>query len=373
MDNIIKSLSREELVTIRVSHLFAQYGYSHYRMGKFETYDMYLENRAFLDNQQIITFTDGTGKLVALKPDVTMSIVKNLPADAKTRKLYYNENVFRMRAHGGEYHEIAQMGIEYIGAESCYAQAEVLLLAGESLGIISPDYILNINHMGFFSGIFDHLTLPQGGRGKILTALRSKNPHSLAQQLEDLDVPQQYRTPLIQMVSLGGNFADTLTQAKALCINTQMEEAWQELSHVYEALEGTEVQRHLGLDFSLINDDDYYSGINLRGFVPGLPRHVLGGGRYDKLVRRFGKPQCAMGFALVLGELSRMLADHAQYDVDALLLFDEGQSPALVVSAVRQLAEQGTVRAEMCCPEGYSPKKTYQLQSDGTVTEVTPC
>ncbi len=373
METMIESLNREELVTIRLSRLFSGYGYRRYRMGKFETYDMYQANKAFLDDQQIITFTDGTGKLMALKPDVTMSIVKNLPADVKSRKVYYSENVFRMRAHGGEYHEIAQMGVEYIGAESCYAQAEVLMLAAESLAVIAPDYILNVSHMGFISGIFENMSLPEGGRHQMLSALRGKNAHSLKMLTEQYHVPTCYSNPLLQMVSISGGLAETLERVKHLCVTPQMEGAWQELFNIYAALEGTEVQSHLGLDFSLINDDDYYNGINLKGFIPGLPRAVLAGGRYDKLLRRFGKPQCAMGFALVLGELSRMLAEHDEFDVDALLLYEEGQSPSLVMSAVRQLAQGGSVRAEPVCPQGYSPRKTYQLHSDGTVQEVTPC
>lgn len=373
MEDIVESLTREELVMIRLSRLFARFGYHRYRMGKFETYDMYLANKAFLNNQQIITFTDGTGKLVALKPDVTMSIVKNLPADVKTRKLYYNENVFRMQMHGGEYQEIAQMGVEYVGAESAYAQAEILMLAAESLNIISPYYILNVNHMGFLSGIFDNMELPQGGRGKILSALRSKNPHSLNTALEELQIPEQYNEPLHKMVSLGGSFEETLQEAKAFCVTPQMETAWRELSAVYDALEGTRVQKHLGLDFSLIHDDDYYSGINMKGFIPGLPRAVLSGGRYDKLIRRFGKPQCAMGFAMMLGELTRMLAEHAEFDVDALLLFMEKQSPRLVMAAVKKLSQQGSVRAAQEIPEGYCPRKIYKLLNDGSAEEVSTC
>ncbi len=376
METLIDSLNREELATIRIGRLFAGYGYSRYRMGKFETYDMYLANKAFLDDQQIITFTDGTGKLMALKPDVTMSIVKNLPADVKTRKVYYNENVFRMRAHGGEYHEIAQMGVEYIGAQGCYPQAEVVMLAAETLAVISPDYILNMSHMGFVAGIFDQMTLAEGGRAEMLEALRNKNSHSLKLLVEKYAVPTCYATPLLQMATLGGQFAQTLERAKSLCITPQMESAWQELSDIYHALEGTEVQSHLGLDFSLINDDDYYNGVNIKGFIPGLPRAVLAGGRYDKLLRRFGKPQCAMGFALVLGELTRMLSQQAEYDVDGLLLYSEGQSPALVMSAVQNLMQLGTVRAETSCPQGFVPKKLYQMQDDGsiqTVQEVPSC
>ena len=70
--------------------LYEQYGYHLYRMAKFEPYDMYRENKNFLRGENIITFSNPNGVLMALKPDVTLSIVKNAKPDVKTQKLYYH-------------------------------------------------------------------------------------------------------------------------------------------------------------------------------------------------------------------------------------------------------------------------------------------
>ena len=81
-------------------NLFARYGYAQYKMSKFEAYDLYSKNKGFLVNDSVITFTDTNGKLMALKPDVTLSIVKNADKALKSvEKLYYNESVYRVSKH----------------------------------------------------------------------------------------------------------------------------------------------------------------------------------------------------------------------------------------------------------------------------------
>ena len=124
----------------------------------------------------------------------------------------------------------------------------------------------------------------------------------------------------------------------------------------------------LRLDFSTLNDIDYYNGVVFKGYVRGVPRAVLAGGRYDNLMRRFGKPQPAVGFALYLGGLGRAFAEKSDYDVDTLLLYDAGQSPAQVARAVQSILKSGrSVRAEQSASEGLRVRQTLRLGPDGAV------
>ena len=84
--------------------------------GQFEEYALYQENQSFLPSRQVITFTDLDGRLLALKPDVTLSIAKSAqPAPGETKRFYYSENVYRPAAESHTFKEIAQMGVEFIG------------------------------------------------------------------------------------------------------------------------------------------------------------------------------------------------------------------------------------------------------------------
>ena len=120
-------------------NLFARYGYAQYKMSKFEAYDLYSKNKGFLVNDSVITFTDTNGKLMALKPDVTLSIVKNADKALKgVEKLYYNESVYRVSKHTASFKEIMQVGVECFGEVDDYHISEVLLLAAKSSFFISP-------------------------------------------------------------------------------------------------------------------------------------------------------------------------------------------------------------------------------------------
>ena len=80
-----------------LSRLYESFGYMRFKMNKFEEYDTYVKNKSFLTSDNVITFTDTNGKLMALKPDVTLSIVKNSKDEPNAqKKVYYNENVYRV-------------------------------------------------------------------------------------------------------------------------------------------------------------------------------------------------------------------------------------------------------------------------------------
>ena len=95
LDNSV--LKNDEKAVFQLRSLYRKYGYSQYKMSKFEEYDLYVRNKNFLVSDNIITFTDTDGKLMALKPDVTLSIIKNTKDESDSvQKVYYNENVYRV-------------------------------------------------------------------------------------------------------------------------------------------------------------------------------------------------------------------------------------------------------------------------------------
>ena len=99
----MRNLKNQEKVVFSLRDLYFSYGYLPYKMSKFEEYDLYVKNKEFLVSDRIITFTDTSGKLLALKPDVTLSILKN--ASGEKQKVYYNEMVYRISAGTNSFKE----------------------------------------------------------------------------------------------------------------------------------------------------------------------------------------------------------------------------------------------------------------------------
>ena len=153
-------LPKEETAVLAMRSLYESFGYTKYKMSKFEDYDLYRDNKQFLPKGEIITFSGRDGRLLALKPDVTLSIVKNSRDDLSTvQKLYYNENVYR--GMDGEHREIMQVGLECIGEIDLYSTCEVIRLAKKSLQIICENSILDISHGAFVNGLLDAAGLPE--------------------------------------------------------------------------------------------------------------------------------------------------------------------------------------------------------------------
>ena len=149
-------LSTHEKVSFALRDLYSRYGYTQYKMSKFEEYDLYARNKDFLISDKVITFTDLSGKLMALKPDVTLSIVKNsIDEPDALQKLYYAENVYRATKGAHAYKEIMQLGLECMGNVDDYCLCEVLALAAQSLLTISDNIVMNISHLGFLSELIE--------------------------------------------------------------------------------------------------------------------------------------------------------------------------------------------------------------------------
>ncbi|HAN21619.1 MAG: hypothetical protein A2Y15_05850 [Clostridiales bacterium GWF2_36_10] len=355
-------LPLREQLPLKLRALYELYGYKKYRMDKFEPYDMYRENKSFLKYEGIITFTNPNGRLMALKPDVTMSIVKNAVNSAESNKLYYNENVFRMQSTNGEYSEINQMGLEFIGGDYNYSQAEVVLLALHSLEAIDSDYILNVAHMGFIGSLLDYAGITNGNREECLKLIKQKNTHEIT-EFANKNYIDSYKTEVIKaVVGISGDFETALKRLSSLALNANMISAAHELSELYKAMRASKLEKKLQLDFSIINDPDYYNGIVFQGYIPSTPRAVLSGGRYDNLLRRFGKQQNAIGFALYLGELDRALRSPVDYDTDVLLIYGDA-TPAQVISALESIKTScECVRAEKEIPNSIKAKRIINIK-----------
>lgn len=335
-------LKKEERVIFDLRGIFEQYGYRKFKMSKFEEYDFYADNKNFLSSETILTFTGLDGKLLALKPDVTLSIIKNTKGDREVpERVYYNETVYRARKGAGEYKEIMQVGLEYIGEVDAYATLEVLQLAEKSLQAISEDYILDLSHMGLVAGLLEETKLPNVQQKAILHCIREKNTHGIREICNAAGLAEALTGRLELLAGMYGSLEEALPQAKTLCCNDTMQQAVEELEAILQCLKVSGSGKKINLDFSIVNDMDYYNGIIFQGFVQGIPNSILSGGRYDNLLRKLGKDADAIGFAVSLDLLERLDTAEKEYDVDTLLLYEDGADVAALIQAAQMLTDHG--------------------------------
>ncbi len=304
MDLQFDFLSSKERISLSLRALYEKASCNLYRMSRFEEYALYQENSAFLPTQQVITFTDLDGRLLALKPDVTLSIAKSAkPKGNETLRYYYNENVYRPAAESRSYREIAQMGVEFLGAVENTQTAELINLALNSLKVMGDDTVLEIGHMGYIFGLLEAMGASLEAQHKLIPLIRNKNAHDLRILAEKLDITENGINILQALITFEGDFETVLEKAQKSCLNETMQKALDELNTLKPIFEN--LNQKVRLDFSLAGDMEYYNGLVFHGYLSGLARPVLQGGRYDKLLQKFSKGTKAIGFAIYLDELDR--------------------------------------------------------------------
>lgn len=301
-------LNNTERIIFELRSLFSQYGYKPFKMSKFEEYDLYGGNKDFLVSGNCITFTDTDGRLLALKPDVTFSIIKNLDDTAGgVQKVYYNENVYRESKKAGGFSEIMQTGVECMGDITDENVCEVIILAARSLYAVSKSYVLDISHMGLLSGIFNAMELSDANKTKLLSVIAEKNNGELINLCEEMGIGSALVNMLVELVDACGKPSSVLSKIGSVAVNSEMQSAFNELSAVCEKLIEAGYEDNINIDCSLVNDMNYYNGIVFKGFIQSVPVSVLSGGRYDKLMSRVNKKAGAIGFAVYLDEVDRIL------------------------------------------------------------------
>lgn len=350
-------------VTKKLSQLFETAGYKKYKMRKFEEYSLYLENKSFLTSEYVITFNDLSGKLLALKPDVTLSIVKNTKATPVSReKLYYRESVYRLDSRTHEYKEIDQFGMEILGDIDATATLEVISLAKETLNQTERASTLCISHMGFMSALLDFAAKDNFSlREKLIDCVKMKNTHDMQTVFAQFNVSGERKEKFIAANCVSGNFEAALDALYKLSI-PESKASLDELSLLYTNLKACSLNNGIILDLSIITDTDYYNGIVFQGFIEGIHKNILSGGRYDKLAGKFREGIGAMGFAVYISELA-LLTRPPEFDCDVLLLYKESSQPSEVLSEAQKLRQQGLkVRIEKTIPEALRYKELREAE-----------
>lgn len=358
------NLKYDEQAVFLLRSLYSKYGYKQYKMRKFEEYDLYVRNKDFLISDSVITFTDTNGKLMALKPDVTLSIVKNTKdSDGSVQKVYYDENVYRVSKGTHSYKEIKQAGLECIGDVDTYCVCEVLSLAVKSLMTISKNCVVDVSDLAILFALYDYIGLSYEARKRMTSLISDKNTHEMKRLCEDMSVSAESTALLEELISYNGTPDEILPRLEAMAERIGAQAEFSEFESVVSSLD-EELQSKLRIDFSVVSDINYYNGIVFKGFIDKIPDSVLSGGRYDSLMQSMSRKSKAIGFAVYIDMLERFNIKEREFDYAAVLLYSENDSISTVKNAAQRLIkEYGCVLTAKKLPEKATYGKLFELQN----------
>lgn len=371
MNDYSKILKNDERAIFDLLDLYSRYGYRRFKSGKFEEYELYARNKDFIGQDSILTFTDSSGKLMALKPDVTLSVARNSKySPGQVRRFSYNDYVYRRSRDEGTFKEIRQTGIECIGDIGSYDVCEVIMLAVKSLNAISSDFILDISHMGIVRGITNELSLSEDDEERVLSLIGDKNFADVRKICELNAVDKDRIEKVIELIGTYGPIDDVLSSLDRLACNNTMKRSVDELKVIASVIEREGFEDKVRFDFSVVNDMGYYNGVTFLGYIKGISSRVLSGGRYDRLMSKMGQGGGAIGFSISIDKLKQLDRGSREYDVDVVLIDRPGEDIIKLDEAVSAFVREGlSVSVQKSLPSDVKYRRAVEL-FDGEVRDI---
>ena len=338
------NLINENSIISNLINIYEKFGFKKIKLSKFEDYNLYNNNKDFLQTEHILTFMNLNGNLKSLRPDVTLSIVKKVLKDneKETQKIYYIEDIYKIVSN--EYEEIPQVGVEIIGKLNNYSNLEIISMAIESLKSINKNYILEISNIDFISAIFDEINLEENLKIEILNNIYLKNKHDL-EKLLNKNVDNKYKKYILSFIELSGNYKDILKKLKSLIINKKMQKSYEELKSLSFVFELYNNFDKILLDFSIESQLGYYNGIIFKGYIKESNDIILSGGRYDKLLNKFNSNKNAIGFAIYMDKLYEK--NKTSDFIDILILYKSGDENILLNEVRKFMNKNKKVRVDI--------------------------
>lgn len=292
----------------RMHHVLSLYSYHDIQTPTFEFFDIFNGEKGSAASDEMYKFFDRENHTLVLRPDITPSI-------ARCVAKYYGDEILPIRLcyqgstflntpnHQGKLKEVTQLGAELINDDSSAADAEVIATVIDCfLAAGLKEFQIEIGEVDFFKGILEEAKLTEEQEEEIRAFIHNRNFFGLETWLNEQPLEDGIKSILLSFEHLFGG-CEMLERARGLVSNQTSVEAIERLGKVYKALSYSGYEQYISFDFSLLSRYEYYTGIVFRGYTYGTGDAVVKGGRYNTLLKQYGKDAPAIGFAFYIDDL----------------------------------------------------------------------
>lgn len=292
----------------KLQKVFQLYGYHNVQTPMFEYFDVFGKEVGTIPSKELYKFFDREGNTLVLRPDITPSIARMATTLYDTEKLpirlCYKGNTFiNHSSYMGRLHETTQAGAELIGIDSVEADAEMVVMAVESLKEVGlSEFQIHIGSVEFFESFIAETHLEKEEELQLREFISNRNYFGVEEVLQNANTKPTTKVAFQVLPELIGG-VEILHEAKKYALNVQTIEALKRLEELYHLLKAYGVDKYITFDLSMSGTYGYYTGIIFRGYTYGTGDAIVKGGRYDHLLEKFGKESPSIGFVIVVDEL----------------------------------------------------------------------
>ncbi|MDD6266592.1 MAG: ATP phosphoribosyltransferase regulatory subunit [Clostridium sp.] len=304
---------RKRKVMSELHHVLELYSYRAIQTPTFEYFDIFSKEKGSAPSNEMFKFFDRDNNTLVLRPDITPSIARCVAKYYETEdlpiRLCYEGNTFTNKiSHQGKLCEVTQVGGELVNDDSSAADAEILATVVDCIQASGlEEFQVEVGEVDFFKGVIEEAGLSVEEESHIRAYIQNKNFFGLQEYVKQLDISEHLKQVLVSFEHLFGG-VDMLEQAQKLVQNRRSLEALDRLQKVYQALAFYHCEEHISFDLSMLSDFKYYTGILFKGYTYGTGAAIVRGGRYNALLRQYGKEAPAIGFAFVIDELMNAIS-----------------------------------------------------------------
>jgi ATP phosphoribosyltransferase regulatory subunit len=289
------------------------YGYQEIQTPTFEYFDIFSKEVGTTPSRELYKFFDKEGNTLALRPDFTPSI-------ARCASKYFMEETIPLRfCYGGstfanvsdlqgKWNEVTQLGADLINDDSVEADAEIIGMIGELLRSVGLNrFQITVGQVEYFKGLCEEAGLDEDTESALRDFVSGKNYFAAEELLLERDVMEPYRSTLLKTADMFGDMT-SLSEAKKLVTNSRSQAAIERLEKIYKVLKYYQADQYVSFDFGMLSKYHYYTGVIFKAYTYGVGIPIVTGGRYNNLLKQFGKDAPAVGFVIAVDDLLTALS-----------------------------------------------------------------
>lgn len=340
---------RKQVIQDKLFHVLKQYGYQAIETPTFEYFDVFSREVGTTASKELFKFFDREGDTLVMRPDFTPSIARSAAKyyhdeDMPIRFGYMGNTYINHLSLQGRLKETTQLGAELIGDDSVNADAEIVALMIRCLKTAGlKEFQVSIGHIDFFRGLMEEANLDEDTEFKLRELISNKNHFGIEELLAECNLTEEVRLGLEKIPELFGSI-DMLKEAKNITGNEKSQKALQRLEAVYEALKVYGVEEYITFDLGMVSKYKYYTGVIFKAYTYGVGEALITGGRYDGLLKHFGKDSAAIGCVLIVNQLLAALSRQkieVETAKDTILMVYDTEVAARAVKTAEEMREQG--------------------------------